>query len=222
MPRGHAHDHEREFAALRQQQDEERPLVRGNARPLADEPEDRALEREHAHDDPGDEQRMLHEHAEIHAHADGDEEEREQQALERIDRGLDLVAVLGLGEQHAGEERAEGHGEPEMLEEHGHAQHQREREGGEDLAQARAGDVAEDRTGEEVADGERGYDGERRDREVRPRECRLRPGHRHERQQRQHRDGGDVLEEQHGEGRLPALGSEGAPLAQRLQGERRR
>ena len=39
--------------------------------------------------------------------ADRDEEQPEQQALERLDVALELVAVLAVGEHHAGEERAE-------------------------------------------------------------------------------------------------------------------
>ena len=46
-------------------------------------------------------------HERIDGHADRDEEEAEQQPLERLDVDLDVVAVLGLAEQEAGEERAE-------------------------------------------------------------------------------------------------------------------
>ena len=44
---------------------------------------------------------------EVERHADGDEEEAEQHVAKRLDVLLDLVAVFGLGDQHAGEERAE-------------------------------------------------------------------------------------------------------------------
>ena len=40
-------------------------------------------------------------------HADGDEEQAEQHVAKRLDVLLDLVAVFGLGDQHAGEKRAE-------------------------------------------------------------------------------------------------------------------
>ncbi len=45
--------------------------------------------------------------AQIQLHPDGDEEQPEQNVLERPDVLLHLVAVLGLGDQHAGEERTE-------------------------------------------------------------------------------------------------------------------
>ena len=40
-------------------------------------------------------------------HADGDEEQAQQHIAERLDVLLDLVAVLGFGDQHAGDEGAE-------------------------------------------------------------------------------------------------------------------
>ena len=40
---------------------------------------------------------------------DRDEEQAQQQALERLDVGLELVAVLRVGQQHAGQERAQRH-----------------------------------------------------------------------------------------------------------------
>ena len=49
---------------------------------------------------------MRREQREVRAHPDRDEEEAEQQALERLDVGFELVPELGVGEQHAGEERA--------------------------------------------------------------------------------------------------------------------
>ncbi len=42
----------------------------------------------------------------IEGHADSDEEEPEQHVAKRLDVLLDLIAVLGLGDQHPGEERA--------------------------------------------------------------------------------------------------------------------
>ena len=52
-------------------------------------------------------QRARADQAEVDLRADRDEEQAEQQALERLDVGLELVAVLAVGEHHAGEERAE-------------------------------------------------------------------------------------------------------------------
>ena len=54
-------------------------------------------------------ERLARQLAHIDAHADGEEEHAEQQALERLDRRLDGLAELGLGQQQAGDERAERH-----------------------------------------------------------------------------------------------------------------
>ena len=58
---------------------------------------------EHHRDQPG----LRRHDGEVELHADGDEEEAEQHLAERLDVLLDLVAVLRLGDQHAGDERAE-------------------------------------------------------------------------------------------------------------------
>ena len=50
---------------------------------------------------------VLADDREIERHPDGDEEEAEQHVAEGLDVLLDLVAVLGLGDQHAGQERAQ-------------------------------------------------------------------------------------------------------------------
>ena len=107
---------------------------------------------------PNTTQGRADQHREVRAHADRDEEQAEQQALERLDRGLDLVAVLRLGEQHPAEERAERHRQPGVLEGERDHQHEEQREGGEDLAQPRARDVAEHRPREQAAAAERDDD----------------------------------------------------------------
>jgi len=44
----------------------------------------------------------------VEQHADGDEEQAVENVLERQDVGYDLMAVLGFGDQDAGQERAQG------------------------------------------------------------------------------------------------------------------
>ena len=72
---------------------------------------------------------------EVDLRADRDEEQAEQQPLERLDVGLELVAVLAVGEHHAGEERAERGRQPDLLHEQRDADHDQQRGGGERLAQ---------------------------------------------------------------------------------------
>ena len=51
---------------------------------------------------------------EVDGRSDRDEEQPEQQALERLDVALELVAVLGVGEHDAGDEGPEGGAQPDL------------------------------------------------------------------------------------------------------------
>ena len=55
----------------------------------------------------------------VEPHAHGDEEQPEQHVVKRPDVGLDLVLELGLGDQHASDERAQRKREPGVLGEPG-------------------------------------------------------------------------------------------------------
>ena len=59
----------------------------------------------------------------VERHADGDEEQAEQQPLERLDVRLQFMPVLAVGEQHAGEEGAQGRRQPETLHQQRGAHH---------------------------------------------------------------------------------------------------
>ncbi len=214
--------HEGEFAALREEQDEKRPLGERNAGAPCERPQHQSLHRIERDDQPHDEQRLFAQHREIGAQADRHEEEPQQQPFERLNRGLDLVAVLGLGKQHPGEEGAERHGKPDGLEAERDPKHQEQRERGEDLAQARAGDVAKDRPREVVAEDQRGSDHGRRVEEVAPAVAEARVlGDRGSGNDREHRDHGEILEQQDRETRLAALRGKRPAVHQGLQARAR-
>ena len=59
-------------------------------------------DQEHQHEEP-----VRDDLAEVEKHAHGHEEEAEQHVAERLDVLLDLVAVLGFRDEHAGEESSE-------------------------------------------------------------------------------------------------------------------
>ena len=139
----------------------------------------------------------------LRRHADGDEEQAEQQALERLDVGLELVAVLGVGEQHAGEEGAERHRQPGALHQQRGADHEQQRRRREHLAHSGC-------RRRRAAPGARRTRPPRRSRRRRSgrRSCRAQrarraaaaaSSRRQQRQQRQHRDHREVLEQQDGE-----------------------
>ena len=76
-----------------------------------EQPPEQRDERGLEHEQPGDRgenpEPLRRQHAGIELHADGDEKQPEQDVAERQDVGLDLMAVFGFAEHHAGQERAE-------------------------------------------------------------------------------------------------------------------
>ena len=100
-------------------------------------------------------QRLRHEQRQVRAHADRHEEEAQQQALERLDVGFELVPELGVGEQHAREERAERHRQADRFHDQRRADHDQQRGGGEHLAAAVARDELERRPRDEAAADDR-------------------------------------------------------------------
>ena len=101
----------------------------------------------------------------IQPRPDGDEEETQEQAAERLDVGLELAAELAFRQHHACQEGAERRGEPDQLHQGRDRDHQQQGRGGEDFPQARGGDEAEERLGEVAPaghdDGDCGHLGER-------------------------------------------------------------
>ena len=67
---------------------------------------DHGLQRQYADDRAGDGPDVLPDHGEIDAHAHGDQEHVQREALERFHDPFDLGVVLGLGDQQAGQQRA--------------------------------------------------------------------------------------------------------------------
>ena len=161
--RGEREHDERELAALREDRGERDRLRVVVARDAA-----RDRIQQHGLDDAAaptqqhaDELRLAHDHLDVERHADADEEQPEQQALERLDLRLDLVAVFRVGEQHAGEERAERHRDAGELHQPRGADHDQQRRRGEHLGRARARGRAEHRAQQVAAADHDG--GDRRD-----------------------------------------------------------
>jgi hypothetical protein len=90
-------------------------------------------------------------HAEVDAHAHGDEKQPEQQALERLDVGLQLAPVLAVGQQHTGQEGPQRHRQAQPLHQHRDAHHQQQRGRGEDLRRFAEGDPAQRRAQQQAA-----------------------------------------------------------------------
>ena len=130
----------------------------------------------------------------------------EQQAAERLDVGLELVAVVRFREQHAGEKRAERHRHADDVHQQRGAEHDQQRGGGHHLARAGPGEQAEERI-EQVAPGEHqrrdGAADQRRDCAVSARLTARRAGaEAKQRDQREQRHDRHVLEQQDRKGAL--------------------
>ena len=156
--------HEGEFAALRQREGEARGIGRAHAEEPREQEQHDELHHDEAEDEAEHQQRLAQQQREVDARTDRDEEHREQQALERLEIHLELVAVFALGQHDAGEEGAERRREADLLHEQRDADHHDQRQADEDLAHAGAGDEAEQRAHEEAAGqhhrGDRGEHGQ--------------------------------------------------------------
>ena len=110
-PRGAEH-HEGELAPLRQQRGEHHRCPCGHPQRLPGDAQSSAAFRTVKPSDQADDRSgRCATRPKSTDMPDGDEEEAHQQALERLDVGLQRVPVLGSGEQHAGEEGAQRHRE---------------------------------------------------------------------------------------------------------------
>ncbi len=165
--------------------------------------------------------RLAHDPLDVERHADADEEESEQEALERLDLRFDLVAVFRIGEQHAGEERAERHRDADEIHEPRRADHDQQRGRREHFGRAGARSRAEHRTQQIAAadDDDRDRDDHAQRRERTRAGVRRRMRHRERRDQREDRDRGDVLEQQDREAE-PAVRGWPAPCARRGSADR--
>lgn len=164
--------------------------------------------------------------------ADGDEEEAQQQPLEGLNLGLELVAVFALRQHHAGHEGAERGWQPKELHEAGHREHQQQRNQREDLAGAGAGEQSEQGPQEVVAGGEEGTGHDQGEEQLEKwlillpeargqghlrDEAEALDGLHGSKQREEAEDGddGEVLGEQDGEGGLAAAAREEVPLVER-------
>jgi hypothetical protein len=151
--------HEGELAALGQGGgDGGRAPGRGAEQPGQAE-QDQELQRHQAQHQADQHQGLAGHQLQVDAGPDGDEEQAQQQAPERLDVGLQLAAELALGQHHPGQEGAEGGRQADGLHDAGHPDHDQQGGGGEDLAQAGLGDEAEDRPHQIAAAADHGAHG---------------------------------------------------------------
>ena len=166
-------------------------------------------------------QRLRREEAEVGVHADRDEEEPEQESLERLDVGLELVPIFAVGEQHAGDERAERHGQADHIEQQRGADDDEQGRGREGFLRSRVGHEPQGGAQQIAPEQDRAHDRGDRTADRLPRQLAL-SACREQRQNEQRGHDREVLEQQHGERAAAVACVEFAALGQHLQDQRGR
>ena len=222
MPLRGGEQHEREFAAAREPDGDALRVLVVASSDARDREHQRRLQRHETDRDAQHDERLRREQREVRAHPDGHEEEPHQQALERLDVGFELVAEFRIGEEHAGEERAERHRQADGLHQQRRPRDDEERRCGEHLAAAETRDQPQGGADQQTAADD--DDEDRRhalDREQPATGGAAAVGseQRQERDQRNHRD---ILEEQDRERALPGGSGELGALAEPCEDDCRR
>ena len=223
--RGEREHDECEFTALREdrrQRDRLRVvLARGDAR---DRVEHDRLQHQQCREQAADQLWLAHQPLDVERHADTDEEEAEQEALERLDLRFDLVAVFGVGEQHAGDERAERHRDADQIHDPCRADDDEQCGRREYFRRGGARGRAEHRPQKVTAadDDHRNRDDHAQRRQRAGAGVGRRMRDRERRNQREDRDSGNILEQQDRKAEPAVRGADFLALGEDLQIDRRR
>ncbi|MDT4847082.1 hypothetical protein FQZ97_811290 [compost metagenome] len=221
---GQLEHHEGELAPGRQDDAQAHRIgALQSAAVTADQEQQRQLDQHQKQGQADDHQWFMQQQAEVGGHAHADEEQAEQQTLEGLDLGFEFVAVFGVGQQQAGDEGAERHGHPGQLHQPGGAYDHQQCGGGGDFLQAGLGDDAEhgpqqiapadDHCAHAAHHLEQVHQGVAVGFQL--------IGAGDHRQQGYQRDGGDVLEQQDGEGQAAMGAGQLLALGEHLQAEGR-
>ncbi len=216
-PPGEREDHETELSSGRQGERAAQGVRLAEVEKLAKRVEQDELHRHHHGDDEQHQQSLPQDHQRIEKHADGDEEEPQQHVAERLDVVLDLVSVLGLRDQHAGEEGAQREREPGKLGEPGESERGQQHGEHEQLGRLLLGHEVEQRAHHALAQGEHDQQHHQGLHQRQPdRAGDLVGPERQRRDQHQDRDDREVLEQQHAHDQAAMPGLQLACLRKRL------
>ena len=154
----------------------------------------------------------------VEHHADGDEEQAEQDVAERLDVLLDLVAILGLRDQHAREECAQRERQARELGQRRHAQRDQQHVQHEQLGRALARDHMEPPAHRLLAEEQDQRQGDARlQQRATHRGDAAASGARERGNEDQERDDGQVLEQQDAHRVAPVRGAQLRALCQHLR-----
>ena len=217
---GNAEQHEGKLSALGDGEREvDRRAVAVAPQPC-DDIEHQGLGRHQAKRQSNQQKRLLYDQAQIDRHADGDEEQAQQQALERLDVGFQFVAVFRIGQQHAGEKRAQRHRQAGLLHEQGGAHHHQQGGGDEHFVAVGGGRQAQIGTQQQAPDEDDRQHHGRCARRAGPVPALVVGAGAEQGQDGQQRNRGQVLEQQDGKRGTAVVGGELLSLRQHLQRQR--
>ena len=170
-------------------------------------------------DAAGEQQRIAQQLAHVDIHADGEEENAEQQPLERLDGGFDRLAVFGLGEQQAGDEGAERHGQAGLIGNDAGGDDDEQNDGDEQLGGTRVRHQPEQRPQQHAAEDDDDGNGNHglKQRSAETFEHRTAGTRGQDRDEHQDRNDGEILGEQ--DGKAGAADGRGETLLVRQQFE---
>ena len=142
-----------EFPGLCEAEGKEHLIAAAQAKGKAKDEEHQRLDKDQGEGHRQDREGIGEEPGKVDLGADGDKEQAEEQALERLDVAFEFVAEFACGKDHPGKECAECGGEADHHHQQRDADHDQEREGGIHLAQVGGVDKAK-QGAHEVAPGE--------------------------------------------------------------------
>jgi hypothetical protein len=215
-------DNEGEFAALGEDEGHVPGRTAGQAGQPADQQQRRELDGDESERQAENQRRLIRQQSEAQVHADRREEQPEQDALEGLDLGFQLVAEFGVRQQQAGEEGAERHRQAHHFHERGRGHDDEQTCRSEYLVAAESGNEAENGAQQITPSDEQADNGEQRHEEVRELRLLGAKARAQDRNDREDRDHGEILEQQDGKRGAAVTRRQLFLLGEELQHKRRR
>jgi hypothetical protein len=197
--------------------------LRSQSHPPRQHIEHTGLEGQQPRHDGDYQMRLLDDQGQVERHANGREEKTEQQPLERGNISLDFVTIVGVRQEHSGDEGAEGSRQSRSLHHQRYADDGKQRARGHGLLHACARDEA-DHSVEQIAPDDDHRDDDRDSLQSGSELHRRRRAALGDGKQRRHgdeRNGSKILKKQDGECKPTMPQGELALLLQELEGEGR-
>ena len=135
--------HKSEFAPLAEQNAEHEGTAPLATTQAADHDQHQRFQAQQHHQEKGDVTRVIQQQTQVHGHADRQEKQPQQQALEGLNVGFQLLPIGRVGQQHTRNKRTQAHGQAQVLHQRRRTQHQHQCTGGHQLPVTQLGQPAQ-------------------------------------------------------------------------------